>query len=46
MATKPIRPAEKSEEEIVRDRLKTVDQDKKTPWAEVKRRILEQLKPH
>ena len=44
--TEPVRPLEEgideSNEEIVLERLKTVEQDKKTsaPWADVKKRIL------
>jgi hypothetical protein len=44
--TEPIRPLEEgvdpSNEEIVRERLKTADQEKSLPWQEAKRRILSQ----
>jgi hypothetical protein len=48
--TEPIRPEDvidESEEAIVRERLATFDEDKKTatPWSEVKRRILSQAVP-
>jgi hypothetical protein len=42
--TEPIRPLEEgvdpSNEEIVRERLKTADQEKSSSWPEAKRRIL------
>jgi hypothetical protein len=47
----PIRPLEEgideSNDAIVLERLKTVDEDKKTaaPWSEVKRRVLSQPVP-
>jgi hypothetical protein len=44
--TEPIRPLEEgvdpSNEEIVRERLKTADQEKSSPWSEAKRRIISQ----
>lgn len=47
--TEPIRPLEEgvdpSNEEIVRERLKTADQEKSSPWAEAKRRIISQPVP-
>lgn len=49
--TEPTRPVEEgideSNEAVVRDRLKTVDEDKRTaaPWSEVKRRVFSQPVP-
>jgi len=42
-AKKPELPATQSVKQTVRERLRTFEQDKKTasPWADVKRRILE-----
>ncbi len=49
--TEPVRPLEEgidpSNEDIVLERLKTSDKDKKTaaPWPEVKKRVLSQPVP-
>lgn len=49
--TEPVRPedneVDEATEKVVRERLKTVDEDAKTasPWADVKKRILSQPVP-
>jgi hypothetical protein len=46
--TRPLEEGiDESNEDVLRERLKTVDEDKKTaaPWSEVKRRVLSQPVP-